>query len=153
MKNGLILFLTIAATACFGQVFDGTHPGTPLMGKQGMFDGSSVTNTQAPIGNAAGLTNFAGLILTNSGANWLTSGGAKTAPGVGFVSIQIVTTNAQICIVTNVTATIGFSVGSITGLSTNYNDVQLFVNKNDSVLVTNVTGVPLLLNSYFQALQ
>lgn len=105
-------------------------------------------------GNAGGLTNFTGLVVTNSPTGYLTSGAFRTMPGLGFVSVSVIVTNTQIVWLTNQTSHAVVWMGNTIGVWTNYDNASLFVNSGDSVCVTNIsgTGGGGLVGSWFQAL-
>lgn len=108
----------------------------------------------AHFGNAAGLTNFTGLVVTNSPAAWLAANVFKAAPAMGFVTATVIITNQTTVWLTNATTHYAVGMGNITGTCTNYESAILPVNSGDNVSVTNLagTGGYQLTGSYFQAL-
>jgi len=107
------------------------------------------------VGSAAGETNFLSLTVTNSANLWLANGGTMTCPGVGMVSVSVLVTNTQIVWLTNLTSHICVQMGNTAGAWTNWDNAQLWVNKNDVVSATNVSGAggSFVGNSSFQMLR
>jgi len=91
-------------------------------------------------GNGIGLTNLNSLIVTNSTSSLLANGGFVTMPAAGYVSVTSIVTNSQIVWLTNATSHQVIPYGNLTGVWTNYDSVGMWVNKNDSVGVTNISG-------------
>jgi hypothetical protein len=107
-------------------------------------------------GNASGLTNFTGLVWTNSAAGYLTLANTKTVASLGIVTANVIITNAQDVWFTNQISHICYRLGSTGTLTgTNSEFASMMVNASDVVLVTNMTGSgnASLLGSWFQMLR
>jgi len=141
---------TIIVTACV--LFTAAAFGTDLIAKFSGIDTNGMpvnypsTLANVASNNAAGLTNFTSITITNSAGAWLTAAGIVTA--------SVVLTNSQIAWLTNATSGQCFPMGNTAGVWTNWDNASLLVNSGDSVAVTNIsgTGGATLMNSWFQAL-
>ena len=91
------------------------------------------------LGNGSGITNLSSLAVTNYSPP-MVSGGFYTIPAAGFLSATLIVTNSEIVWFSNATSAVSIPLGNISGVWTNYDTVQMLVNKGDSVVVTNISG-------------